>query len=135
MNIHIRNIIAIIVGVFIGALVNMGIVSLGPYVIPPPEGVDLTHLDSLKENMLLLEPKNFIFPFLAHALGTLVGAFVAVKIAVKHHTLCALIVGITFLIGGTLMIRMVGGPVWYIATDLIFAYLPMAYLGRKLAKK
>ena len=135
MNINFRNILAIIIGVIIGALVNMGLVSLGPNLIPPPDGVDMTHMDSLKESILLLEPKNFIFPFLAHAIGTLVGAFVAVKLAKSMHMMCALVVGLVFLAGGIMMVRMVGGPTWFIITDLVLAYIPMAYLGKIMANK
>ena len=135
MNIHFRNILAIIIGIVIGALVNMGLVSLGPNLIPPPDGVDMTHTDNLKESMLLLEPKNFIFPFLAHAIGTLVGAFVAVKLAKSKHMICALVVGLVFLAGGIMTVRMVGGPTWFIITDLVLAYIPMAYLGKIMANK
>jgi hypothetical protein len=38
-----------------------------------------------------------------------------------------------FLLGGIAMILNCGGPAWFIATDLLLAYLPMAYLGGFLA--
>ena len=44
--------------------------------------------------------KNFVFPFLAHALGTLAGAFVAAKIAASHKMRFALAIGFLFLLGG-----------------------------------
>ena len=31
-----------------------------------------------------------------------------------------------------MMVCTVGGPVWFIIIDLVFAYLPMAFLGGKL---
>ena len=38
-------------------------------------------------------------------------------------------IGWLFLIGGIVAVRMLGGPLWFIAADLALAYLPMAYLG------
>ncbi|WP_317129918.1 hypothetical protein [Psychroflexus aestuariivivens] len=42
-----RNILAIVLGLIIGSAVNMGLVILGPSVIAPPEGVDMTNMESL----------------------------------------------------------------------------------------
>jgi hypothetical protein len=135
MNNLTRNSIAVIIGLVIGAIVNIGFVTVGPSIIPPPAGVDMTTPEGLKQSMALLAPKNFIFPFLAHAMGTLVGAFVAAKLAVSHSLKCAMIIGFMFLLGGISMVYMVGGPMWFIAVDLILAYLPMAYIGWLIAGK
>ena len=85
-----RNILAAIVGFVVGSLVNIGLVNIGPLVVPLPEGADVTTMETLRESMKLFTPMNFIFPFLAHALGTLTGAFVATKLAVSHHMKFAL---------------------------------------------
>lgn len=135
MNPIIRNIMAIVGGVSIGMLVNMALVMISTSVIPLPEGIDPTNTESMQENVHLLKPQNFIFPFLAHALGTLVGAFVAAKFSVSHHQRCALIVGIFFLFGGIAASMMIAAPTWFIATDLIFAYIPMAFIGAQVAGK
>ncbi|TDR23489.1 hypothetical protein [Marinicella litoralis] len=135
MNSMTRNVLAVIVGLVVGAAVNMGLVNIGPMVIPVPAGADVTTMEGLKESMNLFAPKNFLFPFLAHALGTLVGAFVAAKLAATHQMRCAMIIGLAFLIGGIAMVVMVGGPIWFMAADLLLAYLPMAYLGGLMAGK
>ena len=90
-------------------------------------------MEALRESMKLLGPVNFIFPFLAHALGTITGAFVAAKLAASHPMKFALGIGVCFLMGGIAMVLNCGGPVWFIATDLLLAYIPMAFLGGKLA--
>jgi hypothetical protein len=69
-------------------------------IIPPPEGVDPTNMRSLKSSIHLFEPKHFIMPFLAHALGTLAGAITAAKITSSHPIKFGLGIGISFLIGG-----------------------------------
>ena len=58
----------------------------------------------------MFTPINFICPFLAHALGTLAGAFVAAKLAAGHCVKCAMGIGVFFLMGGTAAASMLGGP-------------------------
>lgn len=135
MNPILKNVLAVVAGVIIGSMVNMGIIMISGSIIPPPEGGDITTMEGLKSTMHLFEPKHFIFPFLAHALGTLLGAFVAAKIAAGKKMLMALLVGLFFLIGGTVNIAMLGGPMWFTALDIIVAYMPMGYLGYVLAKR
>lgn len=128
-----RNILAVVGGLIVGNVVNMGLVILGPSVIAIPEGADFSTPEGLKESMPLLSAQHFIFPFLAHALGTLAGAFVAAKIAVSHQMKLALAIGCFFLLGGIMMVVLVGGPIWFTVIDLLLAYLPMSYLGGRLA--
>jgi hypothetical protein len=133
MNPIARNIVAAIVGFVIGSVVNLGLVTLGMSVVPLPEGTDVSTMDAVRESMKLLPPVNFIFPLLAHALGTLTGAFVAARLAASHPMKLAIGMGVSFLIGGIAMIFNCGGPVWFIASDLLLAYIPMALLGGLLA--
>lgn len=135
MNPIVKNILAVVAGIVVGSIVNMGIIMISGSIIPPPEGGDITTMEGLKATMHLFKPKNFIFPFLAHALGTLVGAFIATKIAATRKRLVALVIGLFFLAGGTANIAMLGGPMWFTALDIIIAYMPMAYVGYMLGKK
>jgi hypothetical protein len=130
-----RNILAVIAGIFIGSLVNMGIIMISGSIIPAPDGADVTTMEGLKATMHLFEPKHFIFPFLCHALGTLVGALLAARFAANNHMRFALAIGVFFLIGGITSVYMLPSPVWYTVLDLVGAYLPMGYLGGKLAGK
>lgn len=134
MNLIIRNILAIILGLIVGSLVNGFLISISGKIIPPLEGTDITTYEGLKEGILLFKPKHFIFPFLAHAFGTLVGAFIATLIAVKNRLRVDIIVGGLFLIAGIMNCFMLPAPVWFMAVDLVFAYIPMAFIGYKLAK-
>ena len=86
----------------------MAIITVGPMVIPPPEGVDMSDMDQFADNLKLLEPPNFIAPWLAHALGTLVGALIAAKVAASHKMKFALGIGVSFLLGGIMMVSMFG---------------------------
>ena len=135
MNPILKNVLAVIAGAVVGSIVNMALVMLGPMIIPLPAGADVTTTEGLKASMHLMETKNFIFPFLAHALGTLAGAFTAAKIGVNHKMTMAFIVGVLFLAGGYINMQMVGGPDWFNALDLLVAYLPMGALGGWLATR
>jgi hypothetical protein len=129
----IRNILAVIAGMIVGGVLNMALVMIGPMVIPTPAGVDMTTVEGLNASMHLLEPKHFVFPFLAHALGTLVGALVASFIAASSKLWVAIVVGAFFLLGGVIASVMIPAPIWFKALDLVAAYIPMAWIGAKLA--
>ena len=135
MNPILKNILAVLAGLIIGSIINEGIVNIGSTVIPLPEGVDNTTMEGLKAGMLLFEPKHFIMPFLAHALGTFVGAFSVAKIAATHKLKFALGIGVFFLLGGITMVFILPSPTWFNALDLSLAYIPMGYLAGKLATK
>jgi hypothetical protein len=133
MNPIVRNIFAVVVGAVVGSIVNMALVNIGPMVIPPPEGGDITTVEGLKETMHLFQPKHFIFPFLAHALGTLTGAFIAAILAVSRKMNIAIGIGAFFLLGGIYMVTLVPSPTWFTILDLVGAYIPMGYLAGRWA--
>lgn len=135
MNATVKNILAVIAGIGVGMIVNMGLIMVSSSLIPPPEGIDNTTMEGLKAGMHLFEPKHFIMPFLAHALGTLAGAFVAAKLAASHHKKFAIGIGVFFLLGGLANIFMLPSPIWFTVLDLGVAYIPMGLLAGKLASK
>ena len=135
MNPIIKNILAILTGIVIGSLVNMGIIMISGSIIAPPEGADVTTTEGLKTSMHLFEPKHFIFPFLAHALGTFVGAFLAALLSGTHKMKFALSIGVFFLLGGITSVFMLPSPTWFTVVDLVGAYIPMAYFAGILVVK
>jgi len=124
-----RNVLAVLAGILIGGGVNMALITLGPSLIPPPAGVDMSSAEGLSKAMPLLEPRHFIMPFLAHALGTLAGALTAYLIAASYKVQIAYAIGAVFLCGGVAASFMIPAPTWFIVLDLLAAYLPMAWLG------
>lgn len=131
MNPIIKNILAFIAGWIGGSIVNMGLVRIGHKVLPI-EGVDPTDMEAFAAVMPTLDFKYFIFPFLAHALGTLAGAIIAAMIAASHKMKLALAVGGLFLIGGIMVNYMLPGPRWFAVVDVALAYIPMAWIGGRL---
>lgn len=133
MSPFLKIVIGIVLGIVIGSAVNMGLIILGPSLIPPPEGVDPMDAESIAANIGLFKPKHFLFPFLAHALGTLAGSFTAAKIVPTQKKAFALVIGAFFFTGGLWSIMSIPAPAWFNALDLIVAYIPMALLGHRLA--
>ena len=129
-----KNIFAVVAGFIIGSIVNMGLIMVLSEIIPPPAGVDVTNMESLKNSMHLFEPIHFLSPFLAHALGTLVGAAVAGMFAASRKMRFALGIGTFFMLGGIVNAFMLPSPVWFMVLDLAVAYLPMGWLGGKFAE-
>lgn len=127
------NIVALVTGFVIGSVVNMSLIMIGGQVVAPPVGTDVSTMEGLQAALPLFEPRHFLFPFLAHALGTLAGAFVAAMIAASHRMKFAIAVGVCFLLGGIANVVMLPSPLWFSALDLIAAYLPMGWLGGLLA--
>jgi hypothetical protein len=130
-----RNIFAVIIGLVVGGAVNMALIIASPHVIPPPAGVDVSDSQSLSTSMHLFEPKHFVFPFLAHALGTLAGALLAFLIAASYRSVFAYTIGAFFLAGGIAATFMIPAPIWFIVLDLAAAYIPMAWIGTQLGRR
>ena len=125
-----RMLVAVVLGLVVGSVVNMSLIMVGGKVIAPPAGADVTTMEGLKASLHLFEARHFVFPFLAHALGTLAGAAVAALLAPDGSAGLAYAVGIVFLLGGIANVVMLPAPVWFCAVDLLLAYLPAAWLGR-----
>ena len=129
-----KNISAVVLGWLVGSSLNMGLIQTGLYIFPI-SGIDPNDMDAFAEVMPTLEFEYFIFPFLAHALGTLVGAIMASMIAESKKMKFALYIGGLFLIGGIAVNYMLAGPTWFAVADIVLAYIPMAWLGGKIGVK
>jgi len=143
MNPALKNILGLLIGAISAVLINGGIIAIGPMLIPlppgaivPPPDANMTEaIEIMKKNEPLLGFRDYIIPFLAHALGSLLGAIVAVIISSTHKLTWGLLVSALHLVGGITMAYLLEFPMPFSAIDLIGAYLPMGYLGWLLGKK
>ena len=126
MNQLFKNIGILIFGIIIGMIVNIGLIIIGGRIFPLPENFETI-------NAMNWDFKYFIFPFLAHSIGTLSGAFISSKLSRNYHIMIPLIVGLYFLSGGIYMATILPAPIWFISLDLILCYIPMALLGWKIS--
>jgi hypothetical protein len=123
---------AVVAGFLVGSCVNMGLIQLGAIIIPLPPGADTSTSEGFKAALPLFETKHFLFPFLAHAIGVLAGAAVAAFIAPIHKLAMAMVIGSLFMAAGIYVALTYPSPMWFDLLDIVFAYLPMAWLGWKL---
>jgi len=128
-------IFSIVLGLVLGSVTNMALIMVSDHVIPPPADADMTTAEGIRAALPLLEARHFLFPFMAHAFGTLVGAFIAAKFSPQHKLVGALIVGALFFVGGIMAARMIPAPTWFIVLDLVAAYFPFALFGFALARQ
>lgn len=135
MKVILRNILGFIGSIILGSVVNMAIVEVSTreWLIKLPEGTDTTTMEGLSAAISQFGPEHFILPFLAHALGTLVGAFLAAKLTATYQMQFAFTVGAFFFLGGAANAYLLPAPAWFIGLDLIVAYIPMAWIGWTLA--
>lgn len=128
--------LVIFVSIFSGAMLNGALIQISNNVIPPPAGFDLTKMEGLQAAMSHMEPKHFLFPFLAHALGTLLAAVMISRFLRSQQLIFSMMAGILFLMGGVSMVIMLPEtPIWFVLVDLLGAYIPMAYLGYKIGNR
>jgi hypothetical protein len=129
MNPIVRNILAVILGIVACMLAKMAVMKFGPAIFPFPEGMNPNDPESWKTFAPVLQSKHLITPFLDHTMGSLVGGLVAAVIAASRKMTFAIVIGAIHLLGGIAAAFIVPAPVWFIALDLIVAYIPSAYLG------
>ncbi len=126
---------AVIAGLIVGGSTNMAIILGGCALLPPPAGVDVNNIESINAHIHEYSFVQLMNPFIAHAAGTLVGAFLAAIIAATARTrvVAACIIGAMFLTAGTMAVLMIpNAPMWFNTLDLTVAYIPMAFIGWRL---
>ena len=91
-----KSILLSVLGLILGALTNGIIVQIGASMVSAPLGLDISTEAGLAKAMPLMEFKHFVFPFLAHALGSFVGAFFVSKMRVNRTLINAMAIGFAF---------------------------------------
>ncbi len=121
-----RNALSSLVGIIVGMISNICLIILGSFIIVAPH--NMNPMDATNWSLVY-----FIFPFLAHSLGTLMGAVVASKISKNNSILVPMFVGLYFLFGGMYMAFIMPAPLWFLLCDLTLCYIPMALIGWNLS--
>ncbi len=120
-------------GFVVGSVANFATLLIGNSIILLPDGINPNDMESLKANLHLFEPKHFFVPFLAHALGTIIGSFIATLAAAivfkEKSRIPASIISVLFLLGGAANVYLLPSPLWFSIADLLIAYLPMGFVG------
>ena len=121
-----RYLLSLFAGIVLGSMVNMGIILLGLQINPMPDGIDVMNVEAYNKMAHLLKFHHYMTPFFAHAIGTLIGAFIAAKISQDRKLIVALLIGVLFMIGGIMEVQSRVTPTWFAILDIGIAYIPMA---------
>ncbi len=124
----IRNIAAVLLAIVVAYLITSGIIIIGHSIVPVPEGMDTNNLESIKNNFHLFKTKHFIFPMLAHAVGTFISAYIVSHFAANHKFKFALGIGILYMIASLLLTIKLGHFQWIGIIELGL-YIPMSWLA------
>lgn len=127
--------LALVLGLFAGSGVNMGLITLGNSIIPLPAGADTSTTEGLRQAITMFGPEHYVFPWLGHAVGTFIGVLIAVLIQRSNSMIIPIIITSAFLIGGIMMVMQIPSPLWFDLVDLCGAYLPMGYLAYRLIQR
>ena len=125
-----RIILGLFLGLFVGAMVNGSFIELGMKIFPYPNGVNFNTPEGMKA-FIGLPLKYYIFPFLAHAIGTLSGCLIALLLVRTYAKWVVYTIGTLFFIGGIMAVYLINAPLWFDILDLSLAYFPMAWLATK----
>ncbi|GLR15571.1 hypothetical protein [Portibacter lacus] len=129
----VNRIFSILSGVVAGAIVIGILERVSNSMHPYPENLDPTDLDAVANHISSLPMSAFITVLFAHAIGALVGGFIASKMAKVQKRSAALFVGLILLVAGVLNLVSIPHPLWFSIADVII-YTPFALLGNEVRK-
>ena len=125
------NTCAVVIGLFIGMIVNMGLITLNSKVLyPAPEGLDMKDREGFQAYIDTLPAPAFLVVMAAHLGQAFVGGLAAAWLGTSNPITLAMIVGSISLLGGVMMMRMVKGLKWMLVE--LPLYLVLAYLAGAL---
>lgn len=108
-----KNIGAVIVGLFVGSVVNMALVLVSVYVLwPMPPGTDFSNPEAMAAYIATLPVTALLWVIGAHLGQAFCGGWVAARLATSRPLVLALIIGVLSLIGGVLNMLDLGLPSW-----------------------
>lgn len=110
-----KSILLSVLGLVIGAMMNLLIISVGPN---------------------FFGDNHYVIAILAHMIGAFTGAFFVCIVRVDQPLLFCMSIGGAYLGMAVLdMLVLKNLPLWFILTDIFVAHLPMAYLGYRLGRR
>ena len=123
------------VSVLLGAVFNSMILNIGMEIIPPPTGYDMNNPNDLSKAMSVMETRHFLFPFLSHAIGTLVAVVIYTYFIKSKRKIAPILIASIFFSGGLYMVLILPAPLWFELLDLTLCFFPMAAIGYTITKR
>lgn len=129
-----RNVVAVLAGMFVGMVLNMGLIQLNVVLFPMPEGVGFDDTEAFATYIQGLPLRAFVLVILAHLAQAGVGGLVAAWLGRSRPLLLAMIVGVLTAIGTAANAVMIGAPAWMwleLPLDLAVAWAAGTWVARR----
>ncbi|MHC4264191.1 MAG: hypothetical protein ACYSWX_16850 [Planctomycetota bacterium] len=127
------NALSIVVGLAVGMVVNMALITLNSKVLyPAPEDLDFKDTEKFQAYVDTLPAPAFLVVMAAHLGQAFFGGLVAAWMAKSHPIPLALTIGAISMLGGIMMMRTVKGPTWMLIE--LPLYLALAYLAGSIVE-
>ena len=123
MNTIIKDILAIMAGVFLGALTVMAIQMAGHHFYPLPDNIDPESVESITANMADISIGAMLFILLAWFLGAFTGALLAIKAAPIRKKMAGGLVGFIQWLMAVQTLNMLPHPMWMTVAGILAAPL------------
>jgi len=132
MNPMLKNILIVISAIVAGMIAMMLGHQISNILLPPPDGMDVSNMESFVANAHKLTTGHWLLALLSHAFGPLVSGFIVARFVVSHHRQILWIVALAWVIAGILNLMSIPHPFWFKITDVLM-YVPVTFIGAKLA--
>ncbi|MBK7636720.1 MAG: hypothetical protein IPJ13_22465 [Saprospiraceae bacterium] len=127
-----KNILVVILAIAAGMIAMMAGHQISNVILPPPEGMDVSNMESFVANAHKLTTGHWILALLSHAFGPLVSGFIVAKYSAAHHRQLLWIVAGAWIIAGVLNLMAIHHLLWFKIADILM-YVPMTFIGAKLS--
>lgn len=126
-----KNILFIVLGIFVAVLLVSALEFVAGQIFPHPEGMDYNNPEEVKKMMMSMPAGAFIFMALSWGIATFAGGFIAGLRSESFPLRNALIVGGIILILTLINLISLPHSLWFSVLSLS-VLLPAAYLGGKI---
>ncbi len=126
-----KNIIYILIGIFISGLITLLAEAISGMIYPHPEGIDFKDTEAVAKMMAEMPVNAYILLATGWFVSIFIGTFVTGYRSATHPIRNGLIVGAVFFLLTLLNLIALPHPLWFIIFSLGLIF-PFAYLGGKV---
>lgn len=123
-----RNVVAVVAGLFVMVVMVFAIQWLGHSIYPPPPGIDPGNHEAMIALIPTMPVMALGMVLVAYAVGSLAGAYTASSISLRHKRGVAITIGLVMLGLVATLFWKIPHPQWMVIAGLAIP-LPCALLG------
>lgn len=132
MESSIRNALAVLAGVVIGAAIISLIEAISPQLFPTSPRFDLTNPEAMRQFTGSIPTGAKLLVLLAWFLGTVTGTYTGIRIAAGSQRRIATIMGALFLLIGVVNMATIPFPLWFWCSGIVI-FIGGTYLALTIA--